>query len=126
VQPSSSTILHEDSFYEFFRPYRHPSAAYNIWGGLGLEIHGSDYKLVHSLPPDHVWTVLDGSSGADQWISPGVHYVNRVCLLVTEVSHRWAPFEFRVPSRGSGLTPLGLKRQYSRIRTIINVYYVGS
>jgi len=120
VQSNSSTLLHEDSFYEFFRPYRHPLAAFDLWGGFGLETHGSDFELVQSLPPEHVWTVLDASTGPDQWISPGLHNVNRICYLVTEVSHRWAPFEFRVPSRVSTLTPLGLKRQRNKIRRIVD------
>lgn len=123
---SSSTLLHEDSFYEFFRPYRHPSAAFNVWGGFGLETHGGDFELVQSLPPEHVWTVIDASNGPDQWISPGVHHVNRICYLVTEVSHCWAPFDFRAPGRPSTLTPLGLKRQCNRIRKLIHVAQVSA
>ena len=27
-------VLHEDAFYEYFKPYRHPDACHDIWGGL--------------------------------------------------------------------------------------------
>jgi hypothetical protein len=37
--------LHEDVFYHYFKPYRHPAAQYEIWGGLGLETFGSDLAL---------------------------------------------------------------------------------
>jgi len=29
--------LHEDAFYEFFRPYRHKDANHEIWSGIGLK-----------------------------------------------------------------------------------------
>lgn len=105
--------LHEDAFYEYFRPYRHPSAQHDIWGGHGLETFGSDLELVHRLNPSHLWTVVDGER--DQWITTGFHYVNRVCYLVTEVPHNELNIEFRVPYRLDSLTPLGLKRQLNKI-----------
>jgi len=37
--------LHEDAFYEFFRPYRHNKSNYDIWGGIGLETFGDDLEL---------------------------------------------------------------------------------
>jgi hypothetical protein len=54
----SSLILHEDVFYEYFVPYRHPKAHHNIWGGLGLETFAEDMTLVRSIDSKHVWTVL--------------------------------------------------------------------
>ncbi len=109
--------LHEDAFYEYFKPYRHPSAQHNIWGGHGLETFGADLNLVRSLDRSFVWTVVDCER--DQWIIPGIHYVNRVCYLVTEISHNDAGLEFRVPYRLSSLTPLGLRRQLTRIRAVV-------
>lgn len=109
-------VLHEDVFYEHFKPYRHPLACHNIWGGHGLETFGKDLHLVHSLDSDYVWTVVDGDSGADQWITPGVHYVNRVCYLVTEKAHNGLAMDFRCPFRLSSLTPLGLKRQINKLK----------
>jgi len=60
--------LHEDAFYEFFRPYRRKDANYDIWRGIGLETFGDDLELVKSLPVESVWTVVDGDDG-DQWMS---------------------------------------------------------
>ena len=108
-------VLHEDTFYEYFKPFRHSDAQHDIWGGHGLETFGKDFETVRRQDPAFVWTVVDGDSGADQWIIAGVHYVNRVCYLVTEVPHNSIPAEFRVRSRPSSLTLLGLKRQISRI-----------
>ncbi|NWF38468.1 hypothetical protein F3F96_04905 [Mariprofundus sp. NF] len=106
--------LHEDAFYEFFRPYRHPQSSCDIWGGIGLETFGEDLKLVKSLPAAHLWTVVDGDG--DQWILPGIHCVNRICYLVTEVAHDWRDLEFRIPARGYSLTQLGLLRQLNQAR----------
>jgi hypothetical protein len=55
--------LHEDTFSEFFRPYRHKDANHDIWGGIGLETFGDDLELVKSLPMESVWTVVDGDDG---------------------------------------------------------------
>jgi len=35
-----------------------------------------------------MWTVVNGDD-SDQWILPGIHTVNRICYLVTEVPHDW-------------------------------------
>jgi len=110
--------LHEDAFYEFFRPYRHKDASHDIWGGIGLETFGNDLELVKSLPVESVWTVVDGDDG-DQWILTGIHTINRICYLITEVPHDWREIQFRIPSRGYSLTSLGLKRQTNKIRGLI-------
>ena len=120
--PMTPVTLHEDAFYEFFRPYRHQKSSYNIWGGFGLETFGAEYDLVKTLPPNTVWTVVEGGCGNDQWILPGIHIVNRICYLVTEVEHNWEPLEFRVPSRPSTLTKLGLTRQINKIKRSINAF----
>ncbi len=112
--------LHEDAFYEFFRPYRHPKASCDIWGGIGLETFGADLELVKSLPVESVWTVIDGGDDADQWILPGMHTVNRICYLVTETPHDWCDIQFRIPARGYSLTSLGLKRQMNKIRRLVS------
>jgi hypothetical protein len=116
-------MLHEDVFYEYFKPYRHPQAHHNIWGGHGLETFGEDLRLIRSLDPDsdYVWTVVDGDSGNDQWITPGVRYVNRVCYLVTEKSHHGIEVDFRCPFRLNSLTPLGLKRQINKLRRALRL-----
>ena len=98
----TTTVLHEDAFYEYFKPYRHPDTCHNIWGGLGLETYGEDLDTVRKLDDAYVWTVMDGCSGNDQWITPGIHFVNRICYLVTEKSHQGVDVEFRIPSRLKG------------------------
>jgi hypothetical protein len=108
-------VLHEDAFYEYFKPYRHPDACHDIWGDLGLETFGKDLDTVKKLDASYLWTVVEGDSGDDQWIIPGYHFVNRICYLVTEKSHQGIDVDFRVPSRLSLLTPIGLKRQMNKI-----------
>jgi len=107
--------LHEDAFYEFFRPYRHRNASHDIWGGIGLETFGADLELVKQLPATHIWSVVDGGNDADQWILTGIHTVNRTCYLVTEVPHNWQDIQFRIPARGYALTRIGLLRQVNKI-----------
>jgi hypothetical protein len=113
-------ILHEDTFYEFFVPYRHPKAAHDIWGGHGLETYGDDLELVRSLDQNHVWTVVESGCDDDFWITPGFHYVNRICYLVTEKAHNGLVVDFRAPRKMRSLTPLGLKRQLTKIKHSLN------
>jgi hypothetical protein len=114
-----ATVFHEDVFYEHFRPFRHPSAHFDIWGGHGLETFGADLQIVKSYSEDFVWTVVDGDKGDDQWITPGLHYVNRVCYLLTELPHGGASVEFRIAREAGSLTPLGLNRRISTLRRIL-------
>jgi len=110
--------LHEDAFYEYFKPFRHPAAHYDIWGGHGLETFGEDLEIVRSYDPDFLWTVVEGDSG-NEWITTGFHYVNRVCYLITETPHGFIPVEFRVRNDGHSLTPLGLKRQMLKLERLM-------
>ena len=71
MQAIVTTVLHEDAFYAYFEPYRHPETQESCWGDEGLETYGEDYQLVRRLDPAFVWTVLDGYP--DQWIVPGIH-----------------------------------------------------
>ncbi len=112
-------VLHEDAFYEYFKPYRHHDSCYDIWGGLGLETFGKDLDTVKKIDASHLWTVVEGGSGNDMWITPGYHFVNRICYLVTEKSHQGIDVDFRVPSGFSSLTPIGLKRQVNKISRLI-------
>ncbi len=109
-------ILHEDVFYAHFKPYRHPLSQHNIWGGHGLETFGEDFALVRSLDINYVWTVVDDSSGNDQWITPAIRYVNRVCYLVTEVPHNDLDVDFLCPNSGRSPTPFGFRRQMIKLR----------
>lgn len=56
--PIPPLVLHEDAFYAFFSPYRHPESRFYIWGGYGLETFGEDLQLVRRLDDSYVWTVL--------------------------------------------------------------------
>lgn len=119
----SPLILHEDAFYDFFVPYRHPKSLHDIWGGHGLETFGTDLELVRSLDENHLWTVVESGCDDDLWITPGFHYVNRICYLVTERPHNGLIVDFRVPHKLSSLTPLGLKRQTRKLeRALLQAY----
>jgi hypothetical protein len=113
-----STVFHEDVFYEHFRPFRHPLARFDIWGGHGLETFGDDLQLAFNHDDNHVWTVVDGE-GLDQWIIPGFHYINRICFLLTEVAHFDAPIEFRIERGPHSLTPIGLARRITTLKRIL-------
>lgn len=116
---SRSCVLHEDTFYEYFKPVRHPESQHEIWGGHGLETYGKDLEIVQRCDPYYVWTVVDGESGS-QWIVPEFHFVNRVCYLITERAHHSIPVEFRIRhDRCSSLTQLGLKRQRLKVERLI-------
>lgn len=112
-------VFHEDVFYEYFRPFRHPSSHFDTWGGLGLETFGEDLEIVTSYAKNFVWTVVDGGEGSDQWITPGIQFVNRICYLLTAVPHDGAPVEFRIEHRPSSLTPVGLTRRISTLRRLM-------
>jgi hypothetical protein len=111
-------IFHEDTFYEFFEPYRHPETQFDIWGEIGLETFGKDLEIVQQIDPGYLWTVVDGSTGNDQWITPGFRYVNRVCYLVTRKAHKSINVDFRVRNRPSSLTPLGIRRQMTSLERL--------
>lgn len=44
-------VLHEDTFYEYFKPFRHADARHDIWGGHGLETFGkSSMRFAVKIP----------------------------------------------------------------------------
>lgn len=111
---------HEDVFYAYFRPFRHPAARFDIWGGDGLETFGDDLSLAQDYSPEYVWTVVDGLT--DQWIIPGMHYVNRHCYLLTKIPHSGAPVEFRVSRNPRSLTRSGLARRITELHRVLVQY----
>jgi hypothetical protein len=115
-----TTVFHEDVFYEYFRPFRHPLARYDIWGGHGLETYGDDLQIAFNYDEHRVWTVVDGDEGPDQWIIPGFHRFNRICFLLTEVAHFDAPIEFRIERGPRSLTPRGLARRITSLKRILS------
>jgi len=64
--------------------------------------------------------VVDGDD-SEQWVLTGIHAVNRVCYLVTEIAHDWREIEFRIPARGYSLTALGLLRQTNKISRLMSM-----
>lgn len=114
-----SLNLHEDTFYAYFEPYRHPESHFNIWNGYGLETFDEDLAIVRRMDVNHVWTVLDCDDGSDQCISPGFAFVNRLCYLVTRKPHYCVNVHFRVPYSLSSLTPIGLRRQTTQLKWCI-------
>jgi hypothetical protein len=107
--------LHEDVFYAYFKPYRHPESKWGVWDGNGIETFGDDWELVNRLDKNHVWTLVDDSEGGGQTIMEGIHYVNRLCYLVTEIPHGFINVDFHCPRCIYSLTPLGFKRQLNRL-----------
>ena len=119
-------VFHEDVFYEHFKPFLHPKAQHKIWGGHGLETFGKDLEIVRSHDPACVWTVVDGASGDDQWIIPGLHFVNRLCYLTTAIPHNGFDVEFKISRRLHTLTALGLKREISKLLKLITATHVSA
>lgn len=115
-------VLHEDTFYEFFQPYRHPNTQFDCFGGIGLETFGADRDLVYSLDSDYLWTVVDGTDNGRLYITSGRHFVSRVVYLVTVRPHFGLPIGFRCDGRPAGLTPLGLRRQLTRLTRYMDRY----
>lgn len=118
----SSLVLHEDTYYEYFQPYRHPHSDSNSFGGIGLETYGADLKIVCSLETNFVWTVVDGCEDNCLYIAAGLHFVNRVVYLVSTTTHHDFPITFRCRGRPSSLTPLGLKRQVLQLSRYMAKY----
>jgi len=50
----ATTVFHENVFYEYFRPFRHASSHFNIWGGHGLETFGEDLRTVSRFDQNFV------------------------------------------------------------------------
>lgn len=117
-----STVFHEDVFYAYFEPFRHPASRFNIWGGHGLETFGEDLYTAQSYDPHYIWTVLDGASGSAQWITPGLHHVNRVCFLVTRLPHYDAAIEFRCENRPRPITPRGLACRITTLTRVLQTH----
>lgn len=114
--------LHEDTFYEYFQPYRHPQTSLDCFGGIGMEIFGRDRDLAYSLDSNFIWTVMDGTENSKLYICTGLHIVNRVAYLVTQQPHFDLPIGFRCDCRPASLSSLGLKRQVNRLSRYLSTY----
>ena len=121
----TQVVFHEDVFDDYFQPFRHPSSHFDIWGGLGLETFGEDLKIVRGFDRSCVWTVVEGGTGSDLWITPGLHYVNRICYLVTRLPHDDAPIAFRIKDKPRSITDIGLARRMTTLRKLMLVHQHG-
>lgn len=70
-----------------FRPIKNTHDAHAQLNGYGFETYGKELEevlAVQRVQPGRVWTVIEGDSG--KWyIVDGMHVVNRVVYLITEV-----------------------------------------
>ena len=48
-----------------------------------FETFGHDHDFISSLPPDKVWTFMEGDDGNYRYV-PGKHRVNRIYYVVTD------------------------------------------
>jgi hypothetical protein len=124
--PYTPVNFHEDVFYAYFRPFRHPRSHYDIWGGHGLETFGEDLEIVRRADVNCIWTVLDCGEGPDQWIVPGFQFVNRICYLLTEVPHNDALIQFRSEGRPRPITDRGLARRLTTLDRIMKNHQLPS
>jgi hypothetical protein len=117
IDISAPVSFHEDVFYEYFKPFKHPKSNFDIWGGHGLETFGNDLAIAKNYDQDYVWTVVEGD--VDEWIVPGFHRVNRVCYLLTKEPHKDAPIQFRIAREGRPLTQIGFARRITVLRRLL-------
>jgi hypothetical protein len=77
----------EDRFEEIYKPQRNPFDPDGApWDGCVLETYGQEFELVKAMQatdPGRVWTLLD--CDGELVLSSGMHYVNRMGYLITEV-----------------------------------------
>jgi len=119
-QNESMLTLHEDAFYEFFRPYRHPHSQHDIWGGLGLETFGTDLELVKQLPATHVRTVIDWRCHRRPMDSNRHPYGESYLLSGYGSAARLEGHPVPHPVRDYSLTRLGLLRQMNKIARLLS------
>jgi hypothetical protein len=120
------SVFHEDVFYEYFQPIERTSSPFAIWGGNGFETFGSDFQIVQEYNQSFVWTVLDSTDDSDQWISPGLNFVNRVCYLLTSIPHNDVPILFRTEGRPRPISKVGLARRLTTLRKLMKMHNVSS
>ncbi len=111
--------FHEDTFYKYFKPYRHPKTRSDIWDGTGLDTVGDDLEIVRRMDSKYVWTVVEDCGGDDQWIMPGFRHINRVCYLLTRKPHDGIEVGFCSSDSAPSLTSLDLSREIAELKRLI-------
>jgi len=75
--------MNYDQWVEKYKPCTNH---FDSTGGIYYETFGKDAHFVlHEIDSSHVWTVIEGDTNV--WIVSGIHYVNRLNFVVTDVSH---------------------------------------
>ena len=55
------------------------------WGGDMFETYGEEFEYIRSLDPHNVWTWVDSEDSDAGVLLNGVHLVNRIGYLVSDV-----------------------------------------
>lgn len=79
----------EDEFYEKFKPIKNHIDDNASFDGCMYETYDKEFEFVcqkNQTSPNHIWTIVD--IDGDLVITNGLHFVNRMGYLITEV-----PFE---------------------------------
>lgn len=75
-----------DTWVDTFKPIENTIGQYAKYAGSGelitFETYGEDVEFVQKADNKHIWTEVDGDSGA--YIVSGYHYVNRIQYYITE------------------------------------------
>ena len=70
-----------DEFLAKYKPIKNPTDPTAALNGAMLD-QREDWDIVRQAAPESVWTIVE-CEGL-WWISPGLHFVNRIGYLVTE------------------------------------------
>jgi hypothetical protein len=70
-----------DDFAQRYTLVKNPFDPFSALGGCTFAWIGKEWETVRNAPPEKLWTLID-SEGL-WWISPGLHYVDRLGYLVT-------------------------------------------
>lgn len=76
-----------DEFTERFKPQKNHLDDNASWDGCMYETYGPELEYVAELnreQPKRVWTVMSDDDG-DLCVGDGMHFVNRMGFLITEV-----------------------------------------
>lgn len=76
-----------DDWEAKYKPIYNQNNDNPLWEDFKFETYGDDLAFVLAQDPRHVWTLVEGDDG-NLYIVDGLHYVNRLNYVVTDL-----PFE---------------------------------
>jgi len=82
----------ETYFEQTYRPIQNPIDTNASFNGWMFETFGEEIEYVGSQSENNVWTIVEDDEG-DLIICDGIHFVNRLGYVVTEVPHNFEGFE---------------------------------